>query len=108
MSEIDNTQDIIDSREIIERIDELQCELDILKSLEEEASTSPDWSHGEPLIHENYFVDYCKELCEDIGYISDNLPWYIANHIDWDGVAEELEEDYIKLDFDGETYFIRA
>ena len=139
MEDISNTQDTIDSQDIIQRIEELEEiiiiyeeelteweneedqsdnnpedpldereELEILKALAKEASGSPDWPYGTTLIHESYFTDYCEELCKDIGELPQNLPWYIANHIDWEGVAEEIKADYIEVDFDCESYFIRA
>ena len=140
MNEITNTQDVIDSRDIIARIKELEAELadleaevddtnteieeakveladwqefnadelTALKSLAEEAEASPDWEHGEALIRDSYFTEYCEEMCGDIGDIPRELPWYIANHIDWDGVAREIQADYMEVDFDGVSYFIRA
>lgn len=133
------TLDIIDSRDVIDRIEELEAELydleaalnkndpdtdeeekelalwkeenaeelEALQKLAEEAGDSPDWIHGEILILESYFVDYCEELCREIGEIH-NLPWYIADHIDWEGVARELKQDYMEVDFDGQNYLIRA
>jgi len=143
--EITNNEDTLDSRDIIERIEELESNLDTcphcgesmdieksekinkcpdceqillednekeefeaLKKLEDEASGSPDWEYGEILIRESYFTEYCKELCQDIGDMPKELPWYIANHIDWEGVAREIKQDYMEVDFDGVSYFIRA
>ena len=139
--EISNSDDILDSRDIIARIEELESiredlkseiddtnaeivearkalkefdesddgeELTILKKLEEEASGSPDWIYGETLIRDSYFSEYAEELCKDIGDIPKELPWYIANHIDWDGVAREIKADYMSVDFDGIEYWIRA
>ena len=144
--EIENSQDVIDSRDVIQRIEELQAEkldleetlddavksfaeveekeeaaealtewledygdeLKTLEDLADEAGSSPDWPHGEALIRESYFTEYCEELCKDIGDIPNELPWYIANHIDWEGVAREIQQDYTQVDFDGVTYFIRA
>ena len=125
--EITNSQDVIDSRDVIARIEELesemedlegqelenwkedyQDELDSLKALAEEAEGSPDWEYGETLIRDSYFTEYAEELCKDIGEIPKELPWYIANHIDWDGVASELKQDYMSVDFDGVEYWIRA
>jgi len=142
---INNTQEIIDSRDIIARIEELESELadlteeimeelelessgenycdipedyedfwdikdelDILRILQDQGEMYSDWDYGATLIHEDYFVEYCEELCKDIGDIPSNLPWYINNHIDWEGVAEEIKMDYTELDFDGVTYFIRS
>jgi len=130
--EITNTENIVDSRDIIDRIEELSMdgaierkieypndppepgdieileEYEALKKLEDEAEGSPDWSYGEILIRESYFTEYCQELCQDIGDIPKDLPWYIAGHIDWEGVAREIKVDYMEVDFDGVSYFIRA
>ena len=139
--QITNNEDTLDSRDIIERIEELESELEdlettvedvdneykteakkeiedwqesnldeleALKKLEDEAEGSPDWEYGEILIRESYFVEYCQELCQDIGEIPKDLPWYIANHIDWEGVAREIKQDYMEVDFNGISYFIRA
>lgn len=115
-TEITNEQDVIDSRDIIERIAELEdtedddekAELEALKALEEEASGySSDWEYGSQLIRDSYFAEYAEELCKDIGDLPKELPWYIANHIDWDGVAEEIKQDYTMVDFNGVEYWVR-
>ena len=84
---ISNTADMIDSRDVIERIEELNDlidtaaeegrgdfdlddELEALKTLVEEAGGSPDWLHGETLIRDSYFGTYAQELAEDIGAVS--------------------------------------
>lgn len=124
MKEITNYEDVIDSRDIIARIEELEArieeeeagqdledekeELKALKDLEKAANGSPDWIYGETLINEDYFIEYCEELCKDVGYIPEGLPGFIENHIDWEGVAQEIKQDYIEVDFDGVSYFIRA
>lgn len=83
-------------------------ELKELKALAEEAEgASEDWTYGATLVRDSYFVKYIEELCADIGDIPQNLPWYIADHIDWEGVAEELKQDYTEVDFAGTAYFIR-
>jgi len=109
--------DVIDSRTIIERIEELeeqaerdeeeQAELAALKALAEDASGSPDWKYGETLIRASYFKDYAQELAEDTGMIPDNAQWP-CRCIDWDQAARELQMDYMSVDFDGVTYWIRA
>ncbi len=139
---IDNTDDVIDSREVIERVEELESDLtclgenidlaeddeerkearealkdwndnnlDELKSLgdlcAEGEDTTSEWSDGTPLINDNYFTEYTEELCKDIGAIPSYLPWYISNHIDWDGVAREIQIDYSSIDFDGTTFWVR-
>ena len=122
---IDNTADVIDSRDIIERIATLkrQSELDeaglevgldadecaelvALETLQEEAEGyAPDWQHGVTLIHDSYFTDYCAEMLEDCGDIPKNLPRYVV--IDWNATARNIRYDYTAVDFDGVTYWVR-
>jgi hypothetical protein len=149
---INNTDDVIDSRDVISRIEELEdlkkivddcyerlgiliseedevkkvdaaradleaakedfseeeeVELADLQSLAEEASSSSDWDIGEMLIHDSYFEEYVKELASDIGVISEDLNEWPIRHIDWEEAADELKQDYIEVDFDGETYWIK-
>ena len=119
--QITNADDVIDSRDVIARIEDLNGlmeggdeteeekeELQTLKHLEEEANSAADWSYGETLIRDSYFTEYAEELCKDIGDLPSELPWYIANHIDWEGVVREIQMDYTSVDFDGITYWIRA
>jgi len=119
--EINNAQDIIDSRDIIERIDELESdfqdgtrddsekdELIALKKLAKEGEDySSDWKYGEALIRDTYFTDYAMELAEDIGAINSdsNRP---NNCIDWDQAARDLQMDYLIIDYDGVDYWIRS
>lgn len=123
--EINNSMDIIDSRDVIARIDELESEiesaeedgeepddemveeLEVLKALADEAGDSPDWPYGEALIRDSYFEDYAQELAEDIGAIDRGASWP-NNCIDWEWAARELQHDYIAVDFDGVTYWIRG
>jgi hypothetical protein len=90
---LDNTNEMIDSRDVIARIEELENEqsdlvqqlsdgeiteaemiafdedkgreLDALRELAAEAESSPDWIHGEQLIRASYFVQYITELIDD-------------------------------------------
>lgn len=124
---VSNCDDVIDSRDVIERIEELQeerdayeedgsgtwgeddaAELASLEALQDEAEGySEDWRYGATLIRDSYFVQYCRELVKDIGDIPSDLPSYLANNIDWQGVADDLRVDYTEVDFDGVTYLIR-
>jgi hypothetical protein len=122
---VDKYQDILDSRDILKRIEELESdledsvddaevcdliheELDPLKALAEEASAASDWKYGETLIRDSYFRDYAEELAEDIGAIDSNLAGrWPYTHIDWDAAADALKQDYQPVDFDGVTYWIR-
>lgn len=120
---IDNTMDIIDSRQIIERITELEDweqiteemdsddreELEALRALVAEAEGySPDWSYGVPLIRDTYFEEYAQQTAEDTCPISGGMP----NHwpfdcIDWKRAARELQQDYTSIEFDDVTYWIQ-
>ena len=115
---IDNTLDIIDSRQVIERIEELlereeeagasPMELEELKSLQDFAEAvepyCTDWHYGETLIRHTYFKDYARELAEDLGEMPTAWPYC---HIDWDAAAEDLKQDYSEADLDGVTYYYR-
>lgn len=67
-----------------------------------------DFSHGETIISEDYFTEYCEELVKELGYLSTDLPSFIETNINWDGVASDLKIDYMQADFDGTAYFMRA
>lgn len=129
MPTISNSQDLIDSREVIERIDELramlpeeagdvmpgtsgdlediQAELEALEALAEQgAQYAPDWEYGETLIHDDYFETYARELAEDCGMVQRDAVWP-NDCIDWEEAARRLQQDYTAIDFAGETYWIR-
>ncbi len=122
-------QDIIDSRDVITRLAELQDTFDIqtddvqngtrdgvdddvidelnaLKALDDEASGYSDWQHGATLIADSYFETYAEELASDIGAIPADAKWPL-NHIDWEAAADELKQDYTAVEFDGITYWVR-
>ena len=112
-SPIDNSEDIIDSRDVIERIEWLegtddtdeQGELETLKALAEEAEGyAPDWQYGEALIRESYFAEYAIEMLV-AGELPSDIPWYIE--IDEEATARNIQMDYTEVDFDGVSYWIR-
>lgn len=152
-TDIRNTDNIIDSGDVIARIEELQSyreslstdyddafgvytengtaeneitmldarkalevwdggdgatELKALEVLQSEAEGCEDWLHGAPLIRDSYFTEYARDLCDDIdsGALKE-LPDYLKNNIDWDGVATDLQVDYTSVEFDGVTYWVR-
>lgn len=120
---ITNDADVLDSRDIIARIDELlerkddeeqtyplneeeAAELAALVALAEEAEGyADDWRHGATLIRETYFTDYTEELLQDIGDLPKNLPGYVV--IDWEATARNIQVDYTSVEFDGVTYWVR-
>lgn len=49
---------------------------------------------------------WAQETCEDCGEIPANLPWYIADNIDWSRVANELLQDYEYITMDNGNYLL--
>ncbi len=116
---VDNMADVIDSRDVIERIDYLTdvidradeideddvSELAVLKALAEEGESLADWTHGVAIIRESYFTDYCQDMLDDCGDLPKDLPSYLV--IDWEATAHNLRMDYTEIEFDGITYLAR-
>ena len=135
---IDKYADIIDSRDVIARIEYLQAawdestgeshedyalseddwsvglsdddahELVALMELAEDGESLPDWQYGESLIRDSYFEDYARELAEDIFGKLPSGVGWPAYCIDWARAARELQTDYTTVEFDGEQYWARA
>ena len=87
-------------------------ELKALLALADEAECSPDWLYGETLIHEDYFTDYIEELINDCyelpkEFNSGDWPWCHMT-IDYAAAADEAKQDYMEVNFDGATYYIRG
>ena len=118
-------EDIIDSRDVTERIEKLreliveyknekydtkeeEEELALLEKLEEDGKFNfgDEWEFGVTLIRYSYFEDYAREFAEDIGAIKDDLQWP-ATCIDWEQAAGELQYDYTEITFDDIEYWGR-
>ena len=59
------------------------------------------------LINELDFEDYCREFVADIGDVPKDIPFYIENNIDWTGVADDLKQDYLEVEFRDKIYLYR-
>ena len=119
--EITSSEDVIDSRDVIDRIAWLENEkeydpeawtadlqwelLTLLRLAEQGEHDVADWDHGEGLIRYSHFTAYCRELVEDCGYISKDFPAWIE--IDWEATARNIRVDYVELMFDGVVYLAR-
>ena len=79
--------------------------LKALESLEKEVNGDLHLAaRNEPmLIPDDEWVDYCRQMAEDCGYLSDKNP--LSNYIDWDGWADDMKADYQEVEFDGDTYW---
>jgi hypothetical protein len=120
--DVDNSENIMDSRDVIARMDDLQAiiddedsdaddksdaadELATLQSLADEGIT--EWEDGATLIRDSYFEEYAEQLAEDIGAIGRDAGWPL-DHIDWAAAADALKMDYSSFEFDGVTYWARS
>jgi hypothetical protein len=131
--EISNSDDVIDSRDVIARIAELESERDdythdddgnltnadwaadnpdeaaeltALTALAEEAEQyAADWKYGEALVRDSYFTEYAMDLLEDSGDLPKDLPHYVV--IDREATARNIQMDYTAIEYDGVTYWIR-
>lgn len=120
-----NSDDTIDSRDVIERIEELQFERDnhpespetwaeeykedaaelaALEALQAEVEGYGDWRHGMTLIRDDYFQTYAEQLANDTGAINRDARWPM-NCIDWEQAAKELKSGYSCAEFAGVTYW---
>lgn len=123
---IENTEDLIDVRDVIARVEELDSERDDNDKLpaEEEQEFSDlydllselrgcggdyqwqgDW-FPITLIRDTYFAEYARELAEGIGAINKDAVWP-NNCIDWERAARELQHDYSEVEYLGVTYWYR-
>ena len=86
---------------------ELEEELKPLQKFKEEAEGYCEWHSGATLIRDCYFVEYAKQFADDIGAINRDQNWPL-NCIDWKEAAEELQQDFTEVDFDGESYWVQT
>ena len=126
--EITSSDDLIDVRDIIARVEELESTVDeddqdtydvddaaeyaVLTSLLSDLCGNGgdeqwkgDW-YPISLIRDSYFEDYAQELADDIGAINSDATWP-NNCIDWERAARELQVDYTTVEFEGATYWYR-
>ena len=121
MSDTDNMEDVLDTRTLIDRYEELedaerdedeQQEFtylsDFLAEIKGNGGDHQWRGHWYPvtLVRETYWKEYCQEFAEDIGAINNEAGWP-NNCIDWEQAARELRMDYTCADYDGITYWFR-
>lgn len=129
-----NTEDVIDVRDVIARVEylrdaleayagdeyddgdrlddeeaqelvTLEALLDDLRGNGGDEQWQGDW-FPVTLVRDTYFVDYARELADDIGAVPSEYTWP-TSCIDWDRAARELRMDYTSTEFDGVTYWYR-
>ena len=114
---IDNRTDTFSYGDVLDAIDELNGYIEIcppamtfdehaerasLLALLKQVSDGDSYLDSYPLfVRDSYFVQYARELADDIG-----VPRWPFNCIDWQKAADELQQDYYDVDFDGVTYWV--
>lgn len=131
--DIHNGMDIIDSRDIEERLDELALDIErvesevtenpdsaelaaelfdlkeeysVLDALRSEAEGYCDWLHGATLVRYSYFKEHAMNEAESLGLVSETDRWPMTC-LDWDKAADELKMDYTSVEFDGIEYWVQ-
>lgn len=121
---ISTGDDVIDSRDIQKRINELAdmlagiddenrqnyvgeiVELMVWDALKEETEGA-GWEYGIAFIREGYMEDYARETAEDIyGKELSESHWPFTC-IDWEQATEEFKMDYSSIEIYGVDYWYR-
>lgn len=122
-TELDLTADIIDVRDVIARVEELEPQVDAIGEGEHIAEWNKltrllyelkgyggdeewrgDW-YPVTLVDDAYFVDYARELVIDCGELPRDVPEWIE--IDWRATARNIQTDYLSVEINGRTYWYR-
>lgn len=112
--------DTLDSRDIEERIVELENdnnlaeeekeELKELLSIKEECENY-GWEHGISFISDYYWQDYCEEFAYECGYMDDfrsnNSHNPLTYCVDWEKWASEMKYDYSSITINNRDYYWR-
>ena len=100
-SYIDNSED----EDVQKWKEDNSDDFDHIEEIDELENGISDFSFGETLIPNDDFTEYCKDMVEDCLY---NVPDFIKDNINWDGVASDLEVDYSSVTYQGESFLVRA
>lgn len=121
---IRNTASMLDSRDVIARINFLLDTRDNMEPgdslLPEDAeelakleafaaegeANAEEWEDGATLIHPDHFATYAQQLADDIGATNSKMSWPLQ-FIDWEAAADALMVDYTGVEFDGVEYLVR-
>jgi len=114
-------EDYLDSRDMQERLDFLSGfndeelsekekeeynELYRLRQYMIDDYGEESWNWGYSFIRDDFFPDYAQEFAEEIGAIDEKQYW-LTCHIDWEGVARDMRQDYWDVEIFGNTYWTR-
>ena len=111
-----SSKDLFDSREIDERIEELEdvegedtseddsAELNELLTFRDDCGSS-EWPYGITFISDDYFEEYAQDLAEDLGLVDRENS--MSPYIDWAAWARDCQIDYSTVELDGTTFYFR-
>lgn len=133
-SQVDLSADMIDVRDIIERIEEIEKdrngydedaldawrenypgdeeELEMLMEIMDDlegGGGDEQWRgawYPVMVIRGSYFEEYAQQTAEDCGMVNKDAGWP-NNHLDWEAAADELKIDYTEIEIDGNDYWFR-
>ena len=100
---VDNSED----KDVQKWRDDNSDDFDHIEEIDELEEEISEFSFGETLIPEDDFTMYCEELIGDC-YDLTNVPSFIKNNINWEGVASDLSVDYTNVTYQGVSYLVRA
>ena len=132
-----STSDIMDSRDLIERLEELRAkleevratnedpssggaamdederqELEDLEALAKECEGYGAWEHGETIIPRDAFVDHITELIDDCYEMPKDMnsgKWPFCHMtMNYEAAAQEAETDYMSVMVRGHEFLMRA
>lgn len=105
-----------DSRDAQKQIDDLLAkindldddeagELEALQALKDDVF-EPSWDQGVTFIRDDYFPEYAEESSYDVGDLQRGS--FLAGLIDWDRVADAMQQDFKQVGVGGYTYWYRS
>lgn len=92
-------KEVLDDEELDRLNDLLELEKHFDGDLDKASKNEPT------LILKADWVNHCKDLADDCGYLTYNSP--LENYIDWERWADDMKQDYDEVEFGGETYLYR-
>ena len=110
IEDFDELTEIVDNSEdedIQEWKEDNSDDFDHIEEIDYIEYTVSEFSFGETLIPEDDFTEYCEYMAEDCYDLRD-VPGFIKDNIDWEGVASDLSLDYTNVTYQGKSYLVRA
>lgn len=127
MTDTTNTADVLDTRNLIARFEELETMrddedatfddddkqemeglaklLNSMKGYGGDKQWRGDW-YPIKLVRDDHFEEFAQEEAESLDLIKSDSRWPYTC-IDWKQAAKELQQDYSSVEYDGITYWYR-